>query len=96
MTVFNIGNDPDTVGHVLQSLAAEIATGVQEISNDILNAEGGMRDRSIAIRERRAQEMLDKVQAYEGYTGATLAGLADAVEKVKQALAMSRLLAASV
>ena len=96
VAAFEIASDPDTVAHVLQSLSAEIAAGVTEISDDIMAAEGGMADRSIRVREQRAEAMLAKVKAYEGYTGATLTGLASAVDKVKQALAMSKLLAASV
>lgn len=96
VTTFEIGSDPDTVGHVLASLTSEIVSGVTAITDDMLAAEGGMQDRSIKVREARAQALLDKVRAYEGYTGNTLTTLADAVVKVQQALAMSKLLSASV
>jgi hypothetical protein len=96
LTAFEIGSDPDTVSHVLSSLRTEIMAGVSEIMDDVLRAEGGMQDRSIALRQARADAFLDKVRQYEGFTGHTMSDLTDAVEKTKQALAVNKLLAASV
>ena len=95
-TTFEIGSDPDTVGHVLDSLRAEVTAGVKEIMDDVLAAEGGMQDRSIRLRVERANGYLQRVAKYEAITGQTLADLSGAVEQTKQALALNRLLSAAV
>lgn len=95
-TTFKIGSDPDTVGHVLDSLRAEVTAGIEEIMQDVLSAEGGMQDRSIRLRMSRADAYLKKVSLYEKLTGETLAGLSGALEQAKQALAINRLLAVAV
>jgi hypothetical protein len=95
-TTFEIGSDPDTVGHVLDSLQAEVTAGIEEIMEDVLAAEGGMQDRSIRLRMSRADAYLKKVSLYERLTGETLAELSGAVEQAKQALALNKLLSAAV
>ena len=95
-TTFEIGSDPDTVGHVLASLRAEVTAGIEEIMEDVLAAEGGMQDRSIRLRMGRADTYLRKVSLYEKLTGETLADLSGAVEQAKQALALSQLLSVAM
>ena len=95
-TTFEIGADPDTVGHVLDSLRAEVTTGIEEIMQDVLAADGGMQDRSIRLRMGRADAYLKKVSLYEKLTGETLADLSGAVQQAKQALALNQLLSAAV
>lgn len=50
ITTFEIASDPDTVMHVLDRLHAEVTAGMQEIMADVLEATGGMADRSINVR----------------------------------------------
>ncbi len=95
-TTFEIGSDPDTVGHVLDSLRAEVASGIEEIMQDVLAAEGGLQDRSIRLRMGRVDAYLRKVSQYETLTGRTLSDLTGAVEQAKQALALNQLLAVAV
>lgn len=95
-TTFEIGSDPDTVGHVLDSLRAEVTAGIEEIMEDVLSAEGGMQDRSIRLRMSRADSYIQKVSLYETLTGQTLADLSGAVEQAKQALALNQLLSAAI
>jgi hypothetical protein len=95
-TTFEIGSDPDTVRHVLDSLRSEVTAGVEEMVQEVLAAEGGMQDRSIRLRMGRADAYLRKVSLYEKLTGETLADLSAAVEQAKQALAINRLLSAAV
>ena len=95
-TQFEIASDPDTIGYVLTALRTEVMAGVAEIMNDIMTAEGGMRDRSVAVRTNKANEFLRKVELYEQFTGRTLTDLTSAVVQAKNALAVSRMLAASI
>lgn len=95
-TTFEIGYDPDTVSHVLDSLRAEVTAGVREIMDDVLEADGGLQDRSIRLRIERANGYLRKVGQYESITGQTLADLTGAIEQAKQALALNKLLAVAV
>lgn len=96
VTMFQIDNDPDTVMHVLDRLGEEVAAGMKEIMDDVLAATGGMADRSINVRLNRANAFLDKVQTYERILGKPLPDLTDSIEQVKQAVAVNRLLSASV
>ena len=96
ITTFEIASDPDTVMHVLDRLHAEVMAGMQEIMADVMDATGGMADRSINCRLDRANVFLDKVRSYEQLLGKPLPDLTDAIEQVKQAVAVNRLLAASV
>lgn len=96
VTTFEIASDPDTVMHVLDRLGEEVAAGMKEIMDDVLEAGGGMADRSINVRLARADAFLDKVRAYERIVGKPLPDLTDAIEQVKQAVAVNRLLSASV
>lgn len=96
VTMFEIASDPDTVMHVLDRLGEEVAAGMKEIMDDVLAATGGMGDRSINVRLSRADAFLDKVRAYERIVGKPLPDLTDAIEQVKQAVAVNRLLSASV
>lgn len=93
---FEIASDPDTVMHVLDRLGEEVSAGMKEIMDDVLAATGGMADRSINVRLNRANAFLDKVQAYERILGKPLPDLTDAIEQVKQAVAVNRLLSAAV
>jgi predicted TIM-barrel fold metal-dependent hydrolase len=53
------------VNRVLDLLGAEVSEGVQSIMDDVMNAQGGMSDRSVNIRIERANTFLSKVQQYE-------------------------------
>lgn len=96
ITTFEIASDPDTVMHVLDRLHAEVTEGINEIMADVLEASGGMADRSINVRLDRANVFLSKVRHYESILGKPLPDLTDAIEQVKQAVAVNRLLAAAV
>lgn len=96
VTQFEIGSDPDTVAHVLDLLGEEIQAGVQAIMDDVVNAEGGMSDRSINVRLARANTFLDKVRQYESMLGKPMPTLVDAIESAKQAVAVNKLLATAV
>jgi hypothetical protein len=91
-----IASDPDTVMHVLDRLGAEVQAGLTEIMDEVMEAAGGMADRSISIRLNRADRFLEKVRVYEQVLGKPLPDLTAAIEQVKQAVAVNRLLAASV
>lgn len=91
-----IASDPDTVAHVLDLLGAEVSEGVQSIMDDVMNAQGGMSDRSVNIRIERANTFLSKVQQYESLLGRPLPELVAAIEQAKQAVAVNRLLSAAV
>jgi len=91
-----IASDPDTVMHVLDRLGAEVQAGLTEIMDEVMEAAGGMADRSISIRLNRADRFLEKVRVYEQVLGKPMPDLTAAIEQVKQAVAVNRLLAASV
>lgn len=95
VTQFEIASDPDTVAHVMDCLHSEITDGLRAINDDVLNAQGGMSDRSINVRIERANRFLAKVQQYESLLGRPMPELTDAVEQTKAAVAVTRLLAAS-
>jgi hypothetical protein len=61
-----------------------------------MDATGGMADRSINIRLNRADKFLDKVRLYEQVLGKPMPDLTAAIEQVKQAVAVNRLLAVAV
>jgi hypothetical protein len=96
VTQFEIGSDPDTVMHVLDQLGREVQAGMDEIMQDVMEASGGMSDRSINVRLGRADKFLDKVRTYEQVLGKPMPDLTAAIEQVKQAVAVNRLLAAAV
>lgn len=96
VTTFEIASDPDTVSSVLDRLHAEVTAGMQEIMADVMEATGGMADRSINVRLSRANEFLKKVRLYEAIIGKPLPDLTEAIEQVKQAVAVNRLLSAAV
>ena len=91
-----IASDPDTVMHVLDRLGTEVQAGLAEIMQDVMDATGGMADRSINIRLNRADKFLDKVRLYEQVLGKPMPDLTAAIEQVKQAVAVNRLLAVAV
>jgi len=91
-----IASDPDTVMHVLDRLGTEVQAGLADIMNDVMEATGGMADRSINVRLGRADKFLEKVRLYEQVLGRPMPDLTSAIEQVKQAVAVNRLLAASV
>lgn len=96
LTTFNIDSNPETVGQVLSQVRETVNAGVQEIMNDVLEATGGMNDRSINVRIGRANKLLALVEQYQSLTGISMPELTDAIEQCKQAVALNRLLAASV
>lgn len=96
ITTFEIASDPDTVMTVLDRLHAEVTAGMQEIMHDVMEAAGGMADRSITVRLDRANVFLEKVRTYERLLGKPLPDLTDAIEQVKQAVAVNRLLSVAV
>jgi hypothetical protein len=96
VTQFEIGSDPDTVAHVMELLREEVTGGLQSIMDDVLEANGGMTDRSVSVRLDRANKFLAKVQQYESLFGRPLTDLTDAIEQTKSAVAVNRLLATSV
>jgi hypothetical protein len=91
-----IASDPDTVMHVLDRLGSEVQAGLAEIMTDVMEATGGMADRSINVRINRADRFLEKVRLYEQVLGRPLPELTSAIDQVKQAVAVNRLLAAAV
>jgi len=91
-----IASDPDTVMHVLDRLGTEVQAGLADIMHDVMEATGGMADRSINVRLGRADKFLEKVRLYEQVLGRPMPDLTAAIEQVKQAVAVNRLLAASV
>ena len=96
LTTFPIDANPDTVGHVLQKVRDTVNEGVQKIMADVLEATGGMNDRSINVRLARANRLLALVEQYQSLTGIAMPELTDAIEQCKRAVAVNRLLAASV
>jgi len=96
LTPFEIGSDPDTVSHVLESLRHEVTAGVQEIMDDLLESPGSLQARSFRSRVDRVNGYLGKVARYEAITGHTLSDLSAAIEQAKQALALNRLLSVAV
>lgn len=96
VTQFEVASDPSTVDHVLSKLRVEVTEGIDEIMQDVLTAEGGMQDRSIRIRQAKADAFLAKVRNYESFTSRTLSDLTEAIGRAQQALAVNKLLSAAV
>jgi len=96
LTTFPIDANPDTVAHVIQKVRDAVNEGVQQIMQDVMEAGGGMNDRSINVRLSRANKLLALVEQYQSLTGIAMPELTDAIEQCKQAVAVNRLLAASV
>jgi hypothetical protein len=96
LTTFPIDANPDTVAHVLQKVRDAVNEGVNQIMQDVLEASGGMNDRSISVRLSRANRLLALVEQYQSLTGIAMPELTDAIEQCKQAVTVNRLLAASV
>lgn len=91
-----VSHNPEFVEHLLDNLREEVVQGLNDITNDMMSADGGMQDRSIRIRLAKAEAFLAKIAKYEGITGVTLDDLRTVAEQTKQALAVQKLLAASV
>jgi hypothetical protein len=72
-----IASDPDTVMHVLDRLGTEVQAGLADIMNDVMEATGGMADRSINVRMGRADKFLEKVRLYEQVLGRQLEATRD-------------------
>jgi hypothetical protein len=96
VTPFEIGSDPDTVSHVLDSLRSEVTTGIQDIMDELLESQGSLQARSLRTRADRVNGYLDKVVQYEAITGHALSDLSAAIEQARQALALNRLLSVAV
>jgi hypothetical protein len=96
LTPFEIGSDPDTVSHVLDSLRSEVTLGIQDIMDDLLESQGSLQARSLRSRLDRVNGYLDKVVQYEAITGHAMSDLSAAIERAKQALALNRLLSVAV
>jgi hypothetical protein len=96
LTPFEIGSDPDTVSHVLDSLRSEVTLGIQDIMDDLLESHGSLQARSLRSRLDRVNGYLDKVVQYEAITGHAMSDLSAAIERAKQALALNRLLSVAV
>jgi hypothetical protein len=96
LTTFPIDANPDTVAHVIQKVRDTVSQGVDEIMQDVMEATGGMNDRSVNVRLARANKLLALVEQYQSLTGIAMPELTDAIERCKQAVALNRLLAAAV
>lgn len=96
LTTFPIDANPDTVAHVLQKVRDTVDEGVRKIMDEVMEATGGMNDRSINVRLARANRLLALVEQYQSLTGISMPELTDAIERCKQAVALNRLLAAAV
>lgn len=96
VTVFDIDGNPETAGHVLNKVRTTVQTGIDEIMQEVMEATGGMTDRSIQVRLNKANNFLALVEQYEELMGIDMPELRDAIERTKQAVAVNRLLAAAV
>jgi hypothetical protein len=81
---------------VIQKVRDTVSQGVDEIMQDVMEATGGMNDRSVNVRLARANKLLALVEQYQSLTGIAMPELTDAIERCKQAVALNRLLAAAV
>lgn len=92
----DVSHNPAFVEHLANEVRADVLSGIHEITQDMLNAQGGMQDRSIRLRMEKAQEFLRKIEQYEAITDVTMQDMRDAIEKTKQALSIQKLMAAAV
>jgi hypothetical protein len=91
-----VSHNPEFVEHLLDNLREEVVQGLNDITNDMMSADGGMQDRSIRIRLAKAEAFLAKITKYEGITGVTLDDLRTVADRTKQALGVQKLLASSL
>lgn len=91
-----VSHNPDFIDHLIGEVRGEVIAGLAEITQDMLNATGGMMDRSIRLRMDKAEEFLRKIEQYEAITSVTMNDMRDAVQKTKQALALQKLVASAV
>lgn len=96
LTTFDIDANPETAGDVLSKVRETVKAGVAEIMDDIANATDGFSERSIKVRLGRANRLLSMVNEYRQLMGVDMPELTDAIEQAKQAVAVHRLLSASV
>lgn len=96
LTTFDIDANPETAGEVLGKVRETVRAGVAEIMDDIANATDGFSERSIKVRLARANRLLSMVNEYRSLMGVDMPELTDAIEQAKQAVAVHRLLSASV
>lgn len=96
LTTFDIDANPETAGQVLDKVRDTVSAGVTEIMDDIANATDGFSERSIKVRLARANKLLAMVNEYRSLLGVDMPELTDAIEQAKQAVAVHRLLSASV
>lgn len=96
LTTFDIDANPETAGQVLGKVRDTVSAGVAEIMDDIANATDGFSERSIKVRLARANKLLAMVNEYRSLLGVDMPELTDAIEQAKQAVAVHRLLSASV
>ena len=96
LTTFPIDANPETAGQVLDKVRETVRSGVAEIMDDVANATDGFSERSIKVRLARANRLLSMVSEYRSLMGVDMPELIDAIEQAKQAVAVHRLLSASV
>lgn len=96
LTTFDIDANPETAGQVLDKVRDTVRSGVAEIMDDIANATDGFSERSIKVRLARANKLLAMVNEYRSLLGVDMPELTDAIEQAKQAVAVHRLLSASI
>lgn len=96
LTKFDIDANPETAGEVLNKVRETVAAGVAEIMDDIANSPDGFNDRSIKVRVARSNSMLDMIRQYRDLMGVDMPELVEAIEQVKSAVSIHRLLSASV
>lgn len=96
LTTFAIDANPETAGQVLDKVRETVRSGVAEIMDDVSNATDGFSERSIKVRLARANRLLATVNEYRSLMGVDMPELIDAIEQAKQAVAVHRLLSASV
>lgn len=96
LTTFDIDANPETAGQVLDKVRETVGAGVAEIMDDISNATDGFSDRSIKVRLARANKLMAMVNEYRSLLSVDMPELTAAIEQAKQAVAVHRLLSASV
>lgn len=96
VTEFSIDANPDTVSHVVEQVRTTVKEGVEAIMSEVLDAAGGMTDRSIEVRIAKCNKMLALVQQYVDAFGVSMPDLTDAIEQCRQAVAVNRLLSSAV